>query len=318
MPRLSRMAALAGVALALAGPGRAQEAESVRAAAMCRGNAVTHWNTVAIDAFKPTQGTNPMGQSRTSPSCTPQFTTHSTRSTAASRRTRPDLQTHMARRWTRPSPPRHTTSSWHKCLTRRRCWKMHTRAHSPAFRTARPRPVESPSARRPLRRTCCGAVATAAEQAAEPDLRSSIRARGLSVHAAFQLRRAARLGSRGAIRHRAPRAPGTRARPPVRPAVRARPRVREGHRQDRQPDPHRGAIGDRAVLVRGLSAGVEPDRKYDNPPATIGQLVGGARVRAGQASRSRDGYIAGFEAKYHFRFGGRRRPSTQRRPTAID
>ncbi len=61
---LSRMAALAGIALALAVPGRAQDAETVHAAAISRGNAVTHWNTVAIDAFKPTQGTNPMGQSR--------------------------------------------------------------------------------------------------------------------------------------------------------------------------------------------------------------------------------------------------------------
>jgi hypothetical protein len=58
------MAALAGVALALAVPGRAEDAEIVHAAAIARGNAVTHWNTVAIDAFKPTQGTNPLGQSR--------------------------------------------------------------------------------------------------------------------------------------------------------------------------------------------------------------------------------------------------------------
>jgi hypothetical protein len=62
--RLSRIAALAGVALALAVPGRAEDAEIVHAAAISRGNAVTHWNTIAIDSFKPTQGTNPMGQSR--------------------------------------------------------------------------------------------------------------------------------------------------------------------------------------------------------------------------------------------------------------
>jgi membrane-associated phospholipid phosphatase len=62
--RLSRMAALAGVALALAIPVRAQDAEITHEAALSRGNAVTHWNEVALDAFKPTQGTNPMGQSR--------------------------------------------------------------------------------------------------------------------------------------------------------------------------------------------------------------------------------------------------------------
>ena len=38
-----------------------------RAAASDRpiGNAVTHWNAVATDAFTPSQGTNPMAQSRT-------------------------------------------------------------------------------------------------------------------------------------------------------------------------------------------------------------------------------------------------------------
>jgi len=62
-PRFIRVA-LAGVALALAVPGHAQDAEAAHAAAISRGNAVTRWNSVAIDAFKPTQGSNPMGQSR--------------------------------------------------------------------------------------------------------------------------------------------------------------------------------------------------------------------------------------------------------------
>ena len=35
------------------------------AAGKPRGNAVTHWNAVATDAFTPSQGTNPMAQSRT-------------------------------------------------------------------------------------------------------------------------------------------------------------------------------------------------------------------------------------------------------------
>ena len=64
VPRLSRIVALAGVALALAVQGRAQDAEIAHAPAKSRGNAVTHWNSVAIDVFKPTQGTNPMAQSR--------------------------------------------------------------------------------------------------------------------------------------------------------------------------------------------------------------------------------------------------------------
>jgi hypothetical protein len=62
--QLSRMAVLAGVALTLSVPGRANDADIKHAGGNLRGNAVTQWNTVAIDVFKPTQGTNPMGQSR--------------------------------------------------------------------------------------------------------------------------------------------------------------------------------------------------------------------------------------------------------------
>jgi membrane-associated phospholipid phosphatase len=64
VPRLSRIVALAGVALTLAVQACAQSAEAAHAATISRGNAVTHWNSVAIDVFKPTQGSNPMGQSR--------------------------------------------------------------------------------------------------------------------------------------------------------------------------------------------------------------------------------------------------------------
>jgi hypothetical protein len=59
-----RIAALAGFALGLAVQVGAQDAAIADGAARSRGNAVTHWNTVAIDVFKPTQGTNPMAQAR--------------------------------------------------------------------------------------------------------------------------------------------------------------------------------------------------------------------------------------------------------------
>jgi membrane-associated phospholipid phosphatase len=65
VPRLSSIAAVAGIAAALAVPIRAQETDPAHAAHKPRGNAVTHWNTVATDAFTPSQGTNPMVQSRT-------------------------------------------------------------------------------------------------------------------------------------------------------------------------------------------------------------------------------------------------------------
>lgn len=53
--RMSRGAALAGLALALAAP---------LSAAARDANAVVHWNSVAAEAFAPSQGTNPMAQSR--------------------------------------------------------------------------------------------------------------------------------------------------------------------------------------------------------------------------------------------------------------
>jgi hypothetical protein len=55
----------AAVAVMLAGSAYAQNAQSARGGHTAHGNAVTHWNTVATDAFTPSQGTNPMAQSRT-------------------------------------------------------------------------------------------------------------------------------------------------------------------------------------------------------------------------------------------------------------
>jgi hypothetical protein len=58
------MAVLAGVALAWAVPGLAEVIDAAHAAGKPRGNAVTHWNSVATDALTPAQGTNPMAHSR--------------------------------------------------------------------------------------------------------------------------------------------------------------------------------------------------------------------------------------------------------------
>jgi membrane-associated phospholipid phosphatase len=65
--QLSRLAAITGVALMLAAPLHAQDPGIAhhRPHPQPRPNAVTHWNTVATDAFTPSQGTNPMAQSRT-------------------------------------------------------------------------------------------------------------------------------------------------------------------------------------------------------------------------------------------------------------
>jgi membrane-associated phospholipid phosphatase len=62
---LSRAAALTSVAMLLAVPCGAQETAAAHKPGKPRGNAVTHWNAVATDSFTPSQGTNPMAQSRT-------------------------------------------------------------------------------------------------------------------------------------------------------------------------------------------------------------------------------------------------------------
>jgi hypothetical protein len=64
VPRFARIALLTSLAITLATPGRAQEAQAAHQAGKPRGNAVTHWNAVITDAFTPTQGTNPMAHSR--------------------------------------------------------------------------------------------------------------------------------------------------------------------------------------------------------------------------------------------------------------
>jgi hypothetical protein len=64
--RVVPAAALAALLLTPAAAARAQEANAAhRAPHTGRGNAVTEWNRIATDAFAPTQGTNPMAQSRT-------------------------------------------------------------------------------------------------------------------------------------------------------------------------------------------------------------------------------------------------------------
>jgi hypothetical protein len=63
---ISKAAALAGLTIALAAPAAAQEkAGHPHKPGKPRGNAVTDWNAVATNAFTPSQGTNPMAQSRT-------------------------------------------------------------------------------------------------------------------------------------------------------------------------------------------------------------------------------------------------------------
>jgi hypothetical protein len=62
---LLRTAALAGAVTTLAAPAYADDAAHARPPQHRQGNAVVHWNTIAGEAFAPSQGTNPMAQSRT-------------------------------------------------------------------------------------------------------------------------------------------------------------------------------------------------------------------------------------------------------------
>jgi hypothetical protein len=63
--RLLRAAAVAGAATTLAVPAYPDDAAHARHPQHRRDNAVVYWNTVAGEAFTPSQGTNPMAQSRT-------------------------------------------------------------------------------------------------------------------------------------------------------------------------------------------------------------------------------------------------------------
>lgn len=65
--RLMHTAALVGgttLAATLAAPARADDSVSARPVPQRPGHAVLYWNSVASDAFTPSQGTNPMAQSR--------------------------------------------------------------------------------------------------------------------------------------------------------------------------------------------------------------------------------------------------------------
>ena len=206
--RLSRIVALTGVAIMLASPGCAQEADVAHAADKPRGNAVTHWNAVATDAFTPSQGTNPMAQSRTlailhaamhdalnaidrrfeayTPGLDEAPGASVEAAVAAAAR---DVLVALL-----PDQAALVEAAYGRALAavpdgtgqdRRYCHRSSIRRgehHSPAGGRVRGSHA-------------AGLCATA-------------RSRGVSVHATVQLRRAARMGTRQAVHHRAPRARG--------------------------------------------------------------------------------------------------------------
>lgn len=63
--RVLRTAAVAGAATTLVAPAYANDAALARPTQHRQSNPVVHWNTIAGEAFAPSQGTNPMAQSRT-------------------------------------------------------------------------------------------------------------------------------------------------------------------------------------------------------------------------------------------------------------
>ncbi len=65
LARLLRSAVQASAAATLAASVHADDADAARHAQHGAGNAVVHWNAIAGEAFTPSQGTNPMAQSRT-------------------------------------------------------------------------------------------------------------------------------------------------------------------------------------------------------------------------------------------------------------
>ena len=196
IPQLWRILALIGVAITLVMLGLAEEAAVTHAAKRPGGNAVTHWNTVAADAFTPSQGTNPMVQSRTF------AILHAAMHDALNAIDRrfeaytPGLHEHQRLRWTRQSLPRRATSWSRSSPTRPGRWK---RRMSAALAAVSSGPAKTAG-------IAIGHAAAAAniarrqgdgfEKATQPELRSSARSSGVSVHATVHVRRATRLGTR--------------------------------------------------------------------------------------------------------------------------
>ena len=106
-----------------------------------------------------------------------------------------------------------------------------------------------------------------------------------------------------------------RAAASVQRAVRPRPGVRESHRRHRQHDAHRRAIGDRAVLVRGFAAWAGTASRTRSCASERLDPWSAARAFALVNFAMADGFIAGFDAKYRFRFW---RPVTAIHEAATD
>ena len=283
VPRLSRIVALTGVVIMLATPGpRPGSRRRSTPRTSARGNAVTHWNAVATDAFTPSQGTNPMAQSRT---------------LAILHAAMHDALNAIDRRFEAYTPgldeaPGASVDAAVAAAARDVLVALlpdQAALVEAAYDRALAAVPDGPAKTAGIATGQASAAANITrrqgdgfDEATQPVYVPRPGSRGVSVHATIQLRRAARLGTRQAVHHRARRARGRRAASLVQHPVRPRPRIREGYRRHRQHDPHARTIGDRAVLVRGFAARMEPDREHGRPTARPGSLVGGARVRAGQ------------------------------------
>src|SRR5688500_4048143 len=123
------------------------------AADPAHGNAVTHWNAVATDAFTPSQGTNPMAQSRTLAILHAAIHDALNAIDCRFEPYTPDWPRHRVHRWKRQSP-RRPVMCWSRCCPTRRRWSRR-RIAVPLRRspTDPPRPPVSPPVRRPPRRT---------------------------------------------------------------------------------------------------------------------------------------------------------------------
>ena len=310
---------------ALAAAATPHEARCRRPAAPTKRNAVVHWNTVAGEAFAPSQGTNPMAQSRTFAILHAaihdalnaidrryeSYTPGLARGAAAPRPRRP-WPRRRARCWSRcvPDQAALVETAYGRALVTVRDGAGQDRRHR--HRAGRRLGDDEPPARRRRRhRRAAGATCRA-------------RSRRVPVHRAVRLRGAARLGPRAALRHRPARARARRAAGADQRAVRARPGVRQGDRPRRQHDAH--APSNR----RSRSSGTRIRRSAGTASPTP-SCASAASTPGRRRARSRcvhfamaDGFIAGFDEKYRVsllapgdrdpRGGHRRQPADRSRP----
>ena len=259
---------------------------------------VAHWNTVAAQACAPTEGTQPLPRSH--------LRDHARHPRRAERHRPPLRALHVRpgrgagrvdRRRSRHRRARSAGDADPRAGRARRRGLLPHRSSSRGTGEGggdrrRPR-LPQANARTTARRTASTPRRSRSTSRKPPPATTSSRRRSIS-RSCPDGAASSRLRSRSRITGWTVRCRSTSRRY-------ARPRPPALDRRARQHHADGGTIDDREVLVRGLAAGVEPDRQHVVRQNGL-DSCSAARAFALVNFALADGYIAGFEAKYHFRF----------------